>query len=639
MTSDGFEFLRPLWLLGIPVVIALTIALSRWQTGNDWSRFIPADKLAFLTFDQTARSRNWRWLAGIAWIIVCIALAGPSFSRIPQPVSKNRDALVIVFDLSPSMLATDLKPSRLARARLKLIDLLRLRDDGETALIVYAGDAHRVAPLTEDTNNIENLVPTLHPNIMPSVGSNIEAALTLAKELLTGAGLSKGDVLLITDGVDTDAVDAVGEIVKNSMRLFILGVGSSQGAPIPGPEGGFVRDDNGQVIISQLDEDLLNALAQDNDGLYVSMQTNNAGIEWLSSMTRDAEAFGEVSLDQEFDQREDVGYWLLLLLIPLALLAFRRNVVWLLVLVLPIAPDTTMAFEWADLWSRRDQQGAKALADENPQKAADLFNRNDWQGIARYKSGDYETAGARFAEENSAIGHYNHGNALALQGKLPEASKAYERALELQPDFEDAQHNKRLVDELLKQSQEQDQQNQQQQNDQQQNQDQQQDDSSQENQSSEQQQEQEQQQADQEQEQSKEEQEQSQGQQDQEQDSQQQSAQQQQSEQDQQPPDQSQQSASQQDSAQQGTDKQTEAATDGGEQVEEQEKPEEEEQQQMTQGEEQENTEQTPLSPRSEQWLRSLPEDRGGLMRRKFQYEAFKRQREGNVNNRQQKRY
>ena len=149
----------------------------------------------------------------LAWIISAIALSGPSWEKTPQALLKNREALIVVLDLSPSMLAQDIAPDRITRARLKLIDFLRLRTDGETALIVYAGDPHRVSPLTDDTSNIEALVPSLHPGIMPLPGSTTETAIEMAVELFEDAAISGGDILLITDGVDPRAADQIVDLL------------------------------------------------------------------------------------------------------------------------------------------------------------------------------------------------------------------------------------------------------------------------------------------------------------------------------------------------------------------------------------------------------------------------------------------
>src|SRR5690606_7644966 len=124
-----------------------------------------------------------RWpLLGLLglWTLAIVALAGPVWQKIPQPVERNTEALVICWDLSPSMLAEDVKPSRPLRSRLKLIDLLQARTDGQIALIAYSAEAYTVTPLTDHRETLINLLPALSPTTLPSIGSNPEMALTAA---------------------------------------------------------------------------------------------------------------------------------------------------------------------------------------------------------------------------------------------------------------------------------------------------------------------------------------------------------------------------------------------------------------------------------------------------------------------------
>src|SRR5690606_11113883 len=139
----------------------------------------------FLLDQAHGRLKSWPLygLLGL-WAVAITALAGPVWQKIPQPVERNTDALVICWDLSPSMLAEDVKPSRLVRSRLKLIDLLKTRRDGQVALIAYSGEAYTVTPLTDDRQTLINLLPALSPTTLPTVGSNPEMALNMAVQLL-----------------------------------------------------------------------------------------------------------------------------------------------------------------------------------------------------------------------------------------------------------------------------------------------------------------------------------------------------------------------------------------------------------------------------------------------------------------------
>ena len=227
------HFIRPLWLLAIPLCALLLYWHVQYAATGGWARYIAADKIPFLAIHGKRSSPVHRWLPLAPMALACIALAGPSWQQLPGSVATNRQATVILLDLSPSMLAQDLNPDRLQLAKLKLIDFLRTRVDGDTALIAYAGDAHRVTPLTDDPAVIENLVPILHPDIMPLAGSETEQAVELALTLFAGAELQQGDIVLLTDGVHEEAAAAIRKRLPEAFRLSILGVGSVAGAPIP----------------------------------------------------------------------------------------------------------------------------------------------------------------------------------------------------------------------------------------------------------------------------------------------------------------------------------------------------------------------------------------------------------------------
>ena len=161
-----FHFQRPLWLLAIPLGWIAVYLLTRVANqASQWQRHISSALLPYLLDRGQTLSTNRPWPALIlALTIAGLAMAGPSWEKLPQPVHKSERGLVILLDMSPSMMAQDLKPSRLVRARLALIDLLSERREGTTALIAFAGEAHVVTPLTDDTDTIISLLPALSPS-------------------------------------------------------------------------------------------------------------------------------------------------------------------------------------------------------------------------------------------------------------------------------------------------------------------------------------------------------------------------------------------------------------------------------------------------------------------------------------------
>ncbi len=606
---ESFEFIRPWWLLALLALIPLAIFWRSFASASAWENYISAEKLKHLRVSSTVQQPFARAITLTTMAIAIFALAGPSFSRIPQPVQQNRDAVVVVFDLSPSMLVNDVAPNRLTRARLKLIDLLRMRTEGETALIAYADDAYRIAPLTDDTRNIEALVPTLHPEIMPGAGSNTEAAISMALKLLTNADAVTGDIVLISDGVTSIARSNIAPTMPDGVTLSVIGVGTAEGAPIPGPGGSFLRDSNNAIVIAALDRTTLNSLAADHGGVYADLSNDDSDLVRILNVAKpDLESEFERAT-AAFDTRFDSGFWLALLLVPLGLIAFRRNLFWIVPVALlsaPMMPRQAHAFSWDDLWLRRDQQAARALESDDAQKASELFKNREWQGVADYRNGSYDKAAGKLGEGDGARHFYNQGNALALNEQYDKALESYREALKIDPDHENAKHNLEALEKLMQQ-QKQDQSQQQQGEDSKEgkSEDSEEDASSQSN------------------------------------NSQRQGDEKKEGE------------SNPSNSSQGGSDQDTSAdPLSDGEKEEKSEAEKQNDEKQTANETENKNAqdlknlqqaqnmpEETPLSDMSEQWLRSLPQDPGGLMRRKFRYQSKIRARDNNPAAAGEKRY
>ena len=617
-----FQFLRPEWFWAlIPAALLVILLWRRANNASSWQGAIAPDLLPFLLDKASTRQSRLPWvLLAVAWVFAIFALAGPTWTKLPQPIHKKEDALVIVLDLSVSMLATDVKPSRLVKARHKIIDILNDRHEGLTALVAYSGDAHGVIPLTDDASTITAIVPSLDPSIMPKYGSNTEDAMDKAIKMLKDGGATDGKILLVTDGVADDAVNPVINLIDNTdYVLHILGVGTEDGSPIATPDGNFMKDSSGAIVIPQLERHTLKDITATVGGKYIDMALTDSDYRYLLADNRVIEDETTRMLEREFDTWYEQGPFLILFILPFAAFAFRRGWLVSIGLLCILQPHDAMAFEWSDLWQRKDQQGADALQNGNPEKAANLFENTQWKGTAHYRSNNFDNAIDEFAKDTSASGHYNRGNALAKAGKLDEALKAYDDALSKNPDFEDAQFNRELV-EQLKQQQEQQQQDGEN-SDQQDSENQNSENQDQQSRNSQDQQSQDQQ---------------SQDQQSQDQQSQSQSSQDQQSD--------NQQSENQQ---AQNSDQNSEEDQKQGQQQPEEDQQSEEEQQQAQQNQEQQEGEsdqqqaqaqqanQQPTTEEQqamEQWLRRIPEDPGGLLRRKFNYEYQQRLKEKQKN-------
>lgn len=455
---DGFHLLRPEFLWGLLICPLLAFALwHRRARRGDWGRAIDPELLPYLMPEHSDKSRRTTiWMPALLLSLVVLAASGPSLRQVELPVIKRADALVLVLDLSASMLAADVQPSRIQRARQKILDLLDMRAEGVTGLVVFAGDAHVVTPLTDDARTIANLMPALSPNIMPLPGANATSGIEMAADLLITAGAQGGQILLMTDGLPGfDTIRAKDALDGSGASLAVLAIGTKAGAPIPLPSGGFLKDEAGEIVIPTLDRQAIDQVAD----------TLNAPVEQISLDERDIESLtrrnalaaeGELDLARKTDAWQDQGFWLAALVALLLLPAFRKGALVSMLLLLIMQPETSKAAEWEDLWLTPDQQGAKRLAAGDASGAAERFDQSPWRGVAEFEAGAYDRAADSFASEPSANGLFNQGNALAMQGDLQGAINAYEKSLSLQPDAEDAIANRDFIQSLLDQQEDQD---------------------------------------------------------------------------------------------------------------------------------------------------------------------------------------
>ncbi|OQX16586.1 MAG: hypothetical protein BWK73_03175 [Thiothrix lacustris] len=463
---NNLHFLHPEWLwllLMLPLVLGMKWLQARQQGG--WERLVDKQLMPFVL---SGTPGSWGWLP-LAWLslallVAIVAMAGPAWEKREVPVFRDQQALVVAMDFSASMYADDEKPNRITLARFKLLDILNARQDAQNGLVVFAGDAFVVSPLTDDVATIQEQVKNLAPDIMPAPGSLLTPAIERSVELLQQAGMKTGSILLMTDGVaDTEAaVTAADKALGMGYNVSVLSLGKADGAAIPRPRGGFLLDNAGKTVIATVNLDDLARIAKAGGGIFTQAALGDADVNALSQQWQ---AFGQQQLNKSQDRQTDAwvneGYWLVLLLLPLAALTFRRG--WLgmvLVCILLPQPQTATAFSWDDLWLTPDQQAQEALDSGQPARASELFQSPEWKGASAYKNKDYQTAAQQYAAQQSVTGQYNYGNAQAKAGKFKEAIIAYKQVLAAEPEHDDARHNLKTVEEALQQQQQQEEQNQ-----------------------------------------------------------------------------------------------------------------------------------------------------------------------------------
>jgi Ca-activated chloride channel homolog len=433
-----FHFLRPMWFLAlIPSILILAALWYNRTRSSSWYAAFDRQLLTQLWIDPPGRlSRVPLIMLGIGWLLVILALAGPVWERLPEPVWRSMASRILVLDLSATMMETDLTPSRLERARFKIMDILEKSAEGRTGVVVFAGEPHIVTPLTEDTATITNLLGALSTDIIPEPGNAGAPALQMAGSLLQQAGLRNGDLLLISDGLDdiSASLAVARDLTTQGYRLSVLALGATQP-----------------------DTDALRELARTGGGAFSVL---TAGDHDLDSVLLELDQTSSIQarMDTGVERWIERGVWLLPLLLILGAVGFRRG--WLSgLLVILMLPPPAQAFEWRDFWLRSDQQAADALAQGQPAVAAQQFTDPSWRGMALFQAGDYAGAAKAFAESDDVNTGYNRGNALAKAGQLNKAAQAYREVLRHIPDHADAKANLALVEELLQQQQDQPQDN------------------------------------------------------------------------------------------------------------------------------------------------------------------------------------
>lgn len=452
-----FHFLRPLWLLLLLAAFLLPLLLRRFhQSDSGWSRIIPSRLLRpMISQSGAAGSRRKSPVvpAVAAVAVLAIALAGPSWRQAPTPLQQQNDSLVIVLDLSLSMLADDVEPNRLTVAKRKVRDIIKAREGALTALVVYAADAHVVTPLTDDRNTIEGMLDVLEPVIMPAAGNRADLGIERGLELLEQGAPGNGRLLLIADEAGERYRERItSQLAGSRFALNTLTVGTTEGGPIPLARQGFIKD-NGDIVIARADPDGMTNLAARSGGKSHQLTIADEDIIALDLRPIDSADWEDSEDGLTVNRWQDDGYWLLWLAAPLALIGWRRGAMVVMVFtLLPLTPRPAMALDWDSLWSRQDQR-APELIEKDPSRAAQILDDPAWRGSAFYREGNYEGAAEAFSQAQTPEAEYNRGNALARAGKLEEALKAYEKALARNPDNEDARFNRDLVTQMLEQQQ------------------------------------------------------------------------------------------------------------------------------------------------------------------------------------------
>lgn len=452
---------RPLFLILLPVLIYLLWKLWNFhEIKGSWQKLIPSLFQPWLLRGTSIQeSALPKLVITFASIFTLLALLGPSWKHIEQPPLKIDAPLIIVMDLTPRMLSSDIPPNRLQTVKQKLLDIIKARKDAQTALVAYSGSAHIVVPLSDDQATITNLINSISPNIMPQTGERADLGINKAIQLLNNTQqnnqIDHAEILLITTGLSDQEQSAIKQILANKpFTLNILGVGTAQGAPILDNKGSFVKNASGNIMLSKLDSGSLQRFAYSEGGYYSTITLNDTDINTLNLANLNGQQRHiDDTENKATDLWQDQGYWFVLPILLLAAFANRKGWLFCIPLVFLLQPQPVQAFEWNQLWLNKDQQGAKLLKENKPTEAAKRFENKQWQGYSAYQGKDYKQAEQKFSQETTPEGIYNYGNTLARQGKYQEAIDEWNKAIKAKPNFEQAIVNKKIVEDLLKKQQ------------------------------------------------------------------------------------------------------------------------------------------------------------------------------------------
>ncbi len=319
------HLLRPMWLWALIPAVGLWVLMLLEQSSSwRWRAVIAPHLLQHLVRRPGRRSWTRPTIFALPCFVISIfTLTGPTWERQETPFVQDEAPLVVALDLSQSMDAVDVQPTRLERAQQKIRDLLALRSGARTALIAYAGSSHMVLPLTDDTTVIETYLVSLETELMPVPGKDSVKALKLAEEMLAKE-TAAGTILFVTDGIAEKFAPAFAEHKKESPhQVMVLAVGTSKGGPVRLGKEDYLKDARGQRVISALDRKGLEALETQAGTYIVGATLDNSDVEKLIRRVNT-----HLKSVQAVDERvpwEDYGYYLIFLVLPFSLIWFRKG--------------------------------------------------------------------------------------------------------------------------------------------------------------------------------------------------------------------------------------------------------------------------------------------------------------------------
>ncbi len=421
--SQAFHFLRPwaLWLF-IPLGVIIIILLLGNREQKKWKNIIALHLRPYM-FSKGSPGAIILPLVFLVISLSCmiLALAGPTWKKRDIPGEKIPAVVMIDLDLSKSMLAEDIQPSRLERAKMKISDFLNANPRARAGLIAYAGTPHTVLPFTSDYNLIKHHAASLYNWEMPVQGTNMALNLALIDSMMVRVD-APSTILLMTDVINDSEATLLSDFINNSIhKLEILLFSIPNGAPVPGAPG----------VISKQSPTALNNLQQ-NEKIHITTITlDKSDVEGIAKRISDHLMF-EKDKKKDAQEWDDMGWLLLIPAIVITLLWFRKGwvVQWSWIpLILITFSSCSLGDKHPDWWYTKDYQGEMLYEKGDYEQAAELFTDNSHKAAAYFKAGDYQSVAVLLADDTTAIGRYNYGLAMVKLGNYDEAIESFQTAI------------------------------------------------------------------------------------------------------------------------------------------------------------------------------------------------------------------
>jgi len=443
--------------MAIPLIWTVYFLFYKPQTSKrQLEKFIEPHLLKFLIIEKKGgKQSGWKslFLWSIVWTLLTLALAGPRWNFREVEVSTKDQSLVILLDLSESMNATDVRPSRLVRAKQKIEDLLNGSQGVKIGLIAFAADPHMIAPLTEDKEMIRHLLPSLETDLVYVQGSRLSSAFEMAAAMLQAEPGNNKSLLVISDGdfEDGAAVAAAKKVADAGVVIYTMGIGTIEGAILQDKQGNNLKK-KGMPILSKLVKTTLEDIAKLGKGNYLDGK-NSAG-EGL--ILKQLETRAEVMAAGQKKRLWNEHFYLLLLpVLPIILWWLRRGSIFSFVFLLFLPCFQMQASLNESYFMNSEERGKWVLDQGEYELAAEFFVDPYCKGVAHYKAGNFIEAEKKFREASSQDvsmeASYNLGNSLVQQRKFKAAIAVYEDVLKQWPEHLKARENLELVKKMMDQ--------------------------------------------------------------------------------------------------------------------------------------------------------------------------------------------